>query len=66
MQVIINGKPEIVEPHETVAQLLQRHGLGGAACAVEINRTIVPKKQHHARELRDGDTIELVTLVGGG
>lgn len=66
MQITINGKPEIVPEGTTVAALLEQHGLAGAACAVEINRGIVPKKQHGVRELRDGDVIEIVTLVGGG
>jgi sulfur carrier protein len=66
MQITINGKQEIVPERTTVAGLLERHGLAGAACAVEINRGIVPKKQHGSRELQDGDTIEIVTLVGGG
>jgi thiamine biosynthesis protein ThiS len=42
------------------------HQLGGAACAVEVNRQLVPKKQHESQELKDGDSVEIVTLVGGG
>lgn len=66
MTVVINGKPEHLAHPMTVADLLRAHGLGGAACAVEINRRIVPKKQHESHVLKDGDAIEIVTLVGGG
>jgi sulfur carrier protein len=66
MRIVINGKPEELPAPTTVAQLLRDHGLGGAACAVEINLKIVPKKQHESHVLQDGDAVEIVTLVGGG
>lgn len=50
----------------TVADLLQELGLAGQAVAVEVNQSVVPKKQHGDATLNDGDTVELVTLVGGG
>jgi sulfur carrier protein len=34
--------------------------------AVEVNEEVVPREQHAERELRDGDRVEIVTLVGGG
>jgi thiamine biosynthesis protein ThiS len=33
---------------------------------VEVNRSLVPRRERDARELRDGDVVEIVTLVGGG
>lgn len=50
----------------TVEDLLKELGLVGQAVAVEVNQTVVPKKQHGEATLNDGDKIELVTLVGGG
>lgn len=50
----------------TVAELLQEQGLAGQAVAVELNQTVVPKREHADQPLKEGDTIELVTLVGGG
>ncbi|MCX5655676.1 MAG: sulfur carrier protein ThiS [Planctomycetota bacterium] len=34
--------------------------------AVEVNRELVPRSQHGARRLAEGDVVEIVTLVGGG
>ena len=34
--------------------------------AVELNRAIVRRLDHPTTQLTDGDTIEVVTLVGGG
>jgi len=37
-----------------------------AACAVEVNRRVIPRRDHATATLVDGDRIEIVTLVGGG
>jgi sulfur carrier protein len=66
MQVVINGKPEDLPAGATVADLIRRLGLENAPCAAEVNRSLVPKRDHAARALADGDRVELVTLVGGG
>jgi sulfur carrier protein len=62
----VNGSSREAEAGTTVAGLIRELGLDRAACAAEVNRELVPKRQHEARELREGDVVELVTLVGGG
>lgn len=66
MRLTINGTAAEAPPGETVGALLARLGLSGQPCAVEVNREVVPRREHDRRELRDGDAVELVTLVGGG
>jgi sulfur carrier protein len=34
--------------------------------AVELNLDVVPRAKHAETLLRDGDRLEIVTLVGGG
>jgi thiazole synthase len=34
--------------------------------AVELNRDLVPRARHGEARIQDGDTLEVVTLVGGG
>ena len=55
-----------IEPLQTVADLLAFLGLPGRHVAVEVNLHVVPKAQHAAHRLQEGDRIEIVTLVGGG
>jgi thiamine biosynthesis protein ThiS len=50
----------------TVAHLVASLGLSGRPVAVEVNRRLVPRADHPTSELRDGDQVEVVTLVGGG
>ena len=66
MRVMVNGQPKDLDPPCTVAGLLRQLELGEAACAVEVNARVVPKGEHADRSLDDGDTVEIVTLVGGG
>jgi len=66
MRLLVNGKPESLPDDATVVDLLRSLRLDQAPCAVEINRELVPRRHHASRHLGDGDTIEIVTLVGGG
>jgi len=66
MTVVANGEKREVGEQAKVADLLGELKLGTAACAVEVNKKIVPKLQHSTHALAEGDRIEIVTLVGGG
>ena len=66
-KIRVNGEQrEFSGGVDTVATLLQHLGMAGAPCAVEVNREVVPRRDHASRGLRDGDEVEVVTLVGGG
>ena len=66
MKIRVNGEQRSFENACTVAVLLDELNLGGQPCAVEVNATVVPHREHGQRGLSDGDTVEIVTLVGGG
>ena len=66
MEVQVNGQSRTLDSAFTVARLLEELNLAGQPCAVEINASVVPKREHGERTLREGDTVEIVTLVGGG
>jgi sulfur carrier protein len=78
MKIHVNGQDITIDSPCTVEQLLERRrsipgagpapgaGAGARACAVEVNRQLIPKKRHAELTLRDGDNVEIVSLVGGG
>lgn len=66
MIVTVNGENREIPATLTVADLVRQLGLDKAACAVELNKRVIPKARHAEQPLADGDRIELVTLVGGG
>jgi len=66
LRITVNGEAREVAGGTTVAALLESLGAPRQATAVEVNRELVPRSQHAARALADGDAVEIVTLVGGG
>jgi sulfur carrier protein len=66
VKIKINGDDRIVPEGTTVAGLLEQLNLDPKFLAVERNRELVPRSEHAACVLADGDEIEIVTLVGGG
>ena len=66
MKLIVNGKERDLPDGITLFELIELLGLDAGPCAAEVNKELVPKKDHAATPLNDGDRVELVTLVGGG
>ena len=50
----------------SVAEMLERNGFSTDRIAVEINEEIVPKANYSSTVLKDEDTVEVVSFVGGG
>lgn len=65
MQLMLNGQYYEFSG-TTLEQLLTELQLAGRKLAVEVNRDIVPRSQHHAYRLNEGDMIEIVHAIGGG
>jgi sulfur carrier protein len=66
IQVSVNGEAVSLPTGATLAELLRRLSLEGRPVAVEHNRRVVPRAEHASVHLNHGDTLEIVTFVGGG
>lgn len=66
IDILVNGEPRRVPEGTSVAELVRALGLVPEQVAVERNRELVRKSEHAVRRLEAGDTLEVVTLVGGG
>lgn len=66
MRIIVNGKPRECREGMFLSDLLVELAVRRDGIAVEVNRGIIPKAQHGATPLREGDIIEILTFVGGG
>ena len=64
--VVVNGRPMQVAAGTTVRGVIESLGLGKSPCAAELNKGLVPRREHEARALAEGDSLEIVSLVGGG
>ncbi|MCI9448102.1 MAG: sulfur carrier protein ThiS [Lachnospiraceae bacterium] len=63
--VKINGE-ELNIAGKTVAEYLATTNYDSKRIAIECNGDIVPKAQYGETVLKDGDSIEVVSFVGGG
>jgi len=66
MRIQLNGESFELPDGQTVADLLARLELTGRRVAVELNLDIVPRSQHAAIALAEGDRVEVVHAIGGG
>jgi sulfur carrier protein len=64
--ILFNGEPREVPAGISVAELLAQHQVSPKHVAVEVNLQVVPRLRHAEHVLREGDQVEVVTLVGGG
>ena len=66
MNLTVNGElREVPEPH-TVTDLLHGLAVPVRSLAVEVNGTVLDREHYDEHGLHDGDTVEIVRLVGGG
>lgn len=66
MQIEVNGQRREVAEGTTIATLLGELEVKQPHVAVEVNLEVVPRARHSQTPLREGDRLEVVTLVGGG
>ncbi len=66
MNIVVNGNSIDVPLACNIVQLLDVLELDTRHVAVELNREILPHEQHASRLLAENDSLEIVTLVGGG
>ncbi len=62
----VNGTAQTCAPGLTLPQLLVSLGVNPQLVAVEYNGEILHRQYWESTVLRDGDRLEIVTIVGGG
>ena len=66
MDIVLNGDRYRLEEGATVGALIEDLALKGRRLAVEINQEVIPRSQHSAHRLAQGDQVEIVHAIGGG
>ena len=62
MHLTLNGEPV----DRDARTLLDLVGALPAGHAVAVNREVVPRAEHGAHRLQDGDVVDVVSAVAGG
>ena len=66
MQISLNGQPYVIEGQPTVAELLEVLDIKSRRVAVMVNEAIVKKAVFGEARLNEGDSVEVIQMVGGG
>lgn len=66
IELTVNGEDRRVPAGWSVATLLSALGLRREGVAVAIDLRVVPRSEHGARLLQQGDKVEVIIAVGGG
>ena len=69
MKVTVNGEERSVDQPKqllTLAQFIRLLGHNPRLIVVEFNGVILPPNKWSFQEVKDGDSLEIVTIVGGG
>jgi thiamine biosynthesis protein ThiS len=64
--VTVNGKPRQLEAEMRLPDLIERLEISFPRIAVAHNGEVLRKEEHETTIIRDGDTVEIVRMVGGG
>ena len=62
----VNGKNVELDGPTTILAYIEKLGVSPRAVAVEHNGTIIERDANTTTTLRDGDSVEIVRMVGGG
>ena len=62
----VNGEPYTCSPGTSIPQMLQQLELNPRLVALEYNGEILHRQYWSETQLKDGDRLEVVTIVGGG
>ena len=66
MKIIINGQLKEISEVHNLQQIITQLNKKCSGVVAEVNGNIVKSTQWPKTTINEGDTIELVTLVGGG
>ncbi len=66
INVQINGEIHNLANSLTLVELLESIGMNPRLVAVEYNGDILHRQHWTATTIQNGDTLEVVTIVGGG
>ncbi len=64
--IVLNGKKDEIQESVLISEYLAERNINPDHVVVEINRTIIDKKEFSNLRIVEGDNIEILRFVGGG
>lgn len=66
MRLNVNGNEQEFNGIKTAGDLLSELKIPRERVAVMVNESVIRRTNLDSAELNDGDTVEVITMVGGG
>ena len=69
MKITVNGEEKTIESNKkqiSLSLILNKLGYEPKTIVVEVNEVIVNSKKWDETAIKNGDRLEIVTIVGGG
>ena len=66
LSLTVNGESKTCSPNVPLPDFLQTLGMNPRLVAVEYNGEILHRQFWDTTEMKEGDRLEIVTIVGGG
>lgn len=66
MFIQVNGEPREVKENISLPELVASLGLKPEQVAIEINQSVVRRRDWESTRLQESDKVEIVHFVGGG
>ena len=66
IRITVNGRARELECEMPLPELIRRLEITFPRIAVAHNGEVIRQEDHAATTVRDGDTLEIVRMVGGG
>ncbi|MCX7017438.1 MAG: sulfur carrier protein ThiS [bacterium] len=66
MKLQINGQLQEFESIKTLEELLVALNIQRERVAAMVNETVIRRADHASTFIKDGDVVEIITMVGGG
>ena len=66
MNVILNGEVRELPENSSLQQLLEHFSLPSQRIAIELNKTVVRRKDWPDVRVSEDDRVEVIHFVGGG
>lgn len=64
--MMVNGKKMNLADKENLIDLIEELNLDADKIVVEIDKEIIPREQFDDYQLKESNTVEVISFVGGG
>ena len=68
MKISVNGEEKVIQSNKNISlnEAIKLLGYSSNSVVVEVNKLIINSKGWENEYIKDGDKLEIVSIVGGG